>query len=76
VPALRGWGLDFIALLPQHGLTAQLDLIAFQRQNLHQDLIAFLELVPHRFDTVFRNLANVQQTVRAGENLDERAELG
>src|SRR6202158_701316 len=66
---------QLLALLAQDSFAAQLDFVAFERQNLDHDLIAFLQLVAHVLDAVLRNLADVQQTVGAGENLDERAEF-
>src|ERR1700687_3815433 len=66
---------QLLALLAQNGFAAQLDLVAFERQDLDHYLIAFLQLVAHVLDAVLRNLADVQQTIGAGENLDERAEF-
>src|SRR5690242_13691514 len=63
--------LEFFALLAQHRLAAQLDLIAFERQHLYQDLVALLQLVPDVFDPVLGNLADVQQAVGAREDLHE-----
>ena len=63
------------ALFFQNRLAAQLDLVAFERQNLHQNLIAFLQLVAHVLDAVLGDLADVQQAVGAREDLDERAEI-
>src|SRR5579884_3373407 len=47
---LLGAGLQLVALFAQHGFTAELDFIAFERKNLHQDLVALFELVAHVAD--------------------------
>src|SRR5262249_49576174 len=67
--------LQLFALFLEHRLAAELDLVAFERQHLHQDLVAFLQLVADFANAVFRNLADVQQAVGAGEDLDKRAEV-
>src|SRR4029077_16162822 len=66
---------EFFALLFQDGLAAELDLVALQAQHLHQDLVAFLQLITPLLDAVFRDLGNMQQAVGAGEDLDKRAEI-
>src|SRR6185436_5660245 len=67
--------LQLLALLLEHRFTAELDLVAFERQDLDQNLIAFLQLVADVVDAGLRDLADVQQTVRAREDLDKRAEI-
>src|SRR5437868_15247896 len=67
--------LQLLTLLAQHSLAAELDLIAFQRQDLDQYLVAFLQLITHLLDAVLRDLADVQQTIRAREDLDEGSEI-
>src|SRR5439155_5086344 len=69
------FGFELFALLFEHRSPAQLDLIAFERQDLDQDLVAFLQLVTHLFDARFGDLADVQQAVSAREDLDKRAEI-
>src|SRR5580700_5112046 len=64
------------ALLFQDGLARQLDAIAFDRQYLHQDLVAFLQFIANIVDAMLGNFADVQQTVGAGNDLDERSEVG
>ena len=59
--------LQLLALLPEHRAPAEFDFIAFERQNLDQDLVAFLELVADVLDPVLGDLANVQETVGAGK---------
>src|ERR1700691_2401517 len=66
---------QLLALLPQHGLAAELDFVAFERQDLDQNLVAFLQLVAHFAHAVLGDLADVQQAVRTRENLDESAEI-
>ena len=68
-------GLELFALLFQHGFAAQLDLVAFERQNFYQNLIAFFQLVANLFNTGFGDFTDVQQAVGAGEDLDKRAEI-
>src|SRR5262245_53694479 len=64
-----------LALLFEHRSAAQLDLVAFKRQDLDQDLVAFLQLVTHLLDTRLGDLADMQQAVGAWEDLDKRAEI-
>ena len=63
------------ALLFENGLARQPDAIAFDRQHFHQNLIAFLQLVANIFNAMFRDFADVQQTIGAGDDLDKRAEV-
>ena len=43
--------------------------------HLHQNLVAFLQLVANFLDAIFGDFADVQQAVGAGEDFDERAEI-
>ena len=43
-------GLQLFALFAQNSFAAELDLIAFKAQHLHQDLIAFLQLIANFLD--------------------------
>src|SRR6516162_6380643 len=63
------------ALLFEDGLARQLDAIAFDGQHLHQDLVAFFQFVANIVDAMLSNFADVQQTVRSGQNLDEGPEI-
>src|SRR5579872_6968552 len=67
--------LQLLALFLQNSLAAQLDLVAFERENLDQDLIAFFQLVPDILDPVLGDLTDVQQSVGAGEDLDKSPEI-
>src|ERR1039458_2031396 len=62
------------ALLFQNRLPRQFDPIAFDGQNLHQHLVAFFQFIANILDSVLGDFADVQQSVRARQNLDERAE--
>src|SRR5438105_11235990 len=73
MPAL--FRFEFLALLAQDRFAAELDLIAFESQHLYQNLIALFQLIAHLLNAVFRNLADMQKAVRAGENFDECAEV-
>src|SRR6516225_5649777 len=66
----------FGALLFENRLARQFDAIAFNGQHLHQDLVAFLQLVAYIVDAMLRDFADVQQAIGAWQNLDERSELG
>src|SRR6202043_3349289 len=44
-------------------------------ENLHAHEIAFLELVAHALDAFVRDLRDVHQTVTAGKDRDESAEI-
>ena len=61
--------------VPCRSAARQLDLVAFDADHLHHDLIAFLQLIPDIANPVFGDFRNVQQAVGAGEDLDERAEI-
>jgi hypothetical protein len=65
----------FCALLFQDRLPRQLDPIAFHGQNFHQHLVAFFQFIANIFDSVFGNLADMQQAVQARQNFDERPEI-
>lgn len=45
--------LELLPLLLQNRLPAQLDFIAFERQNLYQNLIALIQLIAHLLDAAF-----------------------
>src|SRR4029077_18718424 len=51
------------------------DAVALNRQHLDQYLVAFFEFVADIFDAVLSDFADMQQTVRDGDDLDERAEI-
>src|SRR6185295_17652366 len=71
-----GFGLlEFLALLFEDRPAAELNFVAFQRQNLYQDLIAFVQLVAYLLYAALRDFGDVQQAVGAGEDLDECAEI-
>jgi hypothetical protein len=65
----------FGALLLQDRLARQLDAVTFDGQNFHEHLVAFFQFIANIFDSVFGNLADVEQSVQAGQNLDERSEI-
>src|SRR5208283_1801243 len=64
------------ALLFQDGLARQLDAVAFDCQHLHQDLVAFFQFVTNIVDAMLGDFADVQQAVCAGNDFDERSEVG
>src|ERR1700690_1521768 len=70
-----GFGLGGGLLVAQHGFAAQADLIAFDGQYFHENLIAFLQLVADGADARFGDFAYVQPAVGSGENFDESAEF-
>src|SRR5579885_3867029 len=75
---MRGLSLHLLflfALLAQNSFTAELDLVALERQHFHQDLVAFLQLIAHIPNAVLRHLADVQQAVGAWENLHKGPEI-
>src|SRR5260370_237278 len=65
----------FSALLFQNCLPRKLDPVAFDGQDFHQHLVAFFQFIANIFDSVFGNFADVQQSVQAGQNFNERAEI-
>src|SRR6185312_6286243 len=67
--------LLFIALVTQDGFAAQANLVALNCQHLHENLIAFLQLVANGADARLRDFAYVEQSIRAGEKLDEGTEI-
>src|SRR5581483_6387130 len=64
------------ALLAKHCLAGELDAVAFNGEDLDEDLIALAEFVLDILDAVLGDLGDVEQAVGAGEDLDEGAELG
>ena len=63
------------ALLFQNRFARQPDAIAFDRQHLHQHLVAFFQFVANILDAMLGDFADVQQTVGTGHNLDKRSEI-
>src|SRR6202167_490037 len=55
-----GFGFRRGLLVAQDGFAAQADLVSLDGQNLHEDLIAFLQLVANRADARFGDFADVQ----------------
>src|SRR5271167_4856290 len=55
-----GFGLGSGLLVAQDGFAAQANLVALDRQYLHENLIAFLQLVANRPDARLRDFADVQ----------------
>src|SRR3984885_5387694 len=53
-------------------LARQAHLIPFDRQHLDQHLVTELQLIANIANPMLRNLADMQQAVRAREKLDER----
>src|ERR1017187_7000352 len=67
--------LHLLALFFEHRAAAEFDFVAFERQALHQNLVAFLQLVADDLDAVLGDLADVQQTVGPGEDFHEGPEI-
>jgi hypothetical protein len=63
------------ALLFQNSFARETDAVAFHRQHFHEYLIAFFQFVANVRDAVFRNFANVQQSIGAGDDFDKCAEI-
>jgi hypothetical protein len=63
------------ALLFENRLARQLDAVALDGQNFYQHLIAFFQLIANVFNSVFRDFADVQQAIQAGQNLYKCAEV-
>ena len=66
---------QLLTLLAQNSLARELDAVAFNGENLDQDLIAFAKLVLDLLDAVLCDFGDVEQTVGAGEDFDKCAEL-
>ena len=63
------------ALLFQNCLARKADAVAFDRQDFHQHLVAFLQFVANIFNAMFGNFADVQQAFGSRNDFDERAEI-
>src|SRR5271166_4309292 len=68
-------GFQLLSLFAEDGFAAELDFVAFQAENLDQNLVAFFQFVADFLDSVFGDLADVQQAVGAGEDFDKRTEI-
>src|SRR5665647_2500282 len=68
-------GLQLLALFFEHRAAAEFDFVAFERQALDQDLVAFLQLVANVLNAILGDLADVQQTVGSREDFHESAEI-
>src|SRR5207247_6625789 len=66
----------FDPLVAQHRLATQPDAVAVDFDHLHQDLLAFLDLVLDLLDAVLGDLGDVQQPLQAGKDLHEGSEVG
>src|SRR5512140_3587553 len=63
-----------LAALVEQCLTAEADLAGrVDVDDLHQHLLAFLQLVAHVLHAVFRDLGHVEEAVHPRHDLDERA---
>src|ERR1700723_1993447 len=63
------------ALFPQNRLPRKLDAVAFNRQDLHQNLVALAQLIFDLLHAMLCDLGDVQQTIGPREYLDKCAEL-
>jgi len=70
-----GFAALLFALFAQQGLAGEADLVALDGEDLHENLVSELELVADVADALLGDLADVQQPICAGEQLDERASL-
>jgi hypothetical protein len=66
----------FCALLFKDCFAREPDAVALNRQHFHQNLIAFFQLVANIGNAMLGDFADVQQSVGAGDDFDERAEIG
>src|SRR3984893_891237 len=66
----------FRALLFEDSLARQTNAIALDGQHFYQHLVAFFQFIANVLNAVLRDFADMQQTVGAGDDLDERAEIG
>src|SRR5205085_3702769 len=64
-----------LLLLAEYGLSGELDLVALLADALNEYLLPLLEFVAHVADAVLGYLTDVEESVRAGEDFDERAEV-
>src|ERR1035441_3722689 len=67
--------LQLLALFFEHRAAAEFDFVAFERQALDQNLVAFLQLVADVLDAVLGDLADVQQAVGSREDFHEGPEI-
>src|SRR6516164_9740109 len=73
VAAGFGGSSHFCALLLQHCFAREANAVTLNGQHLHQELVTFLKFVPHIAYPVFGDLADVQQSLGAGQNLNKRS---
>jgi len=64
------------ALLFQDRFARQPNAIAFNGEYLHQNLVAFFQLVANIFNAMLGNFADVQQSIGARDYLDKSSEIG
>src|ERR1700691_5410099 len=65
----------FVALVAKNSPAAEANFVAFDRKHLHQYLVAFLQLIAYRADALIGDFADVEQSVRAREDLHKGAEV-
>ena len=63
------------ALLLQDCLAREANAVTLNGQDLHQHLVTFLKFIPHITYPVFGDLADVQQPLGSGQNLNERSKI-
>src|SRR5579859_247540 len=71
-------GCGFLLFLPgflDESLAREADLVALDRQDFYEDLVAEFQLITNVADAVFGDFADVEEAVGAGEELDECAKL-
>jgi hypothetical protein len=64
------------ALLFENCLAREAYAVAFHRQHLHQNLVAFFQFIADIRYAVLSHFADVQQPVGAGNDLNESTEVG
>src|ERR1700756_1058273 len=64
------------ALFLENSLAREPDAIAFDREHLHQYLIALFQFIANILDAVLGDLADVQQAIRSRNNFNKSSEVG
>src|SRR5271165_1168208 len=72
----RSFAAHLRTLLLQDGFARQLNAVAFDRQHLHQHLVALLEFIANIVDPMLGDFTDMKESVSARENLHERSEIG
>src|SRR5581483_1680510 len=70
-----GCGFSVAIFVAEHGLARKLDLVAFLADAFDENLLTFLQFITNIANATIGDLRDVQQSIRARKDFDERAKV-